>query len=294
MLELRVFETAEAPGLARVLRDLDGVEYASALTTADAPDMVYAIIAPESAEVVLTTLTDHGVAERAYLLARSDVIAPQSATRVPGLAAGLVWIDVLGQARANSRLITRYCVLMAVAGVIASLGVLDDNTILIVGAMAVSPDLLPLCAACVALVGRKPSMVRRALVTLLVGLTITSAVACVLTWALDVSSILPADLVLGEGGIGALAHVDYATALVAAAAGVAAILSFETRASAAVGVAISVTTIPASAYFGVAIGLGEPDKGLGALLVLAINVVVLLLAGSATLALQSKLANRAL
>jgi Domain of unknown function (DUF389) len=42
--------------------------------------------------------------------------------------------------------------------------------------------------------------------------------------------------------------------LIALAAGVAAILFFETRASAAVGVAISVTTIPASAYLGVAIG----------------------------------------
>ena len=36
-------------------------------------------------------------------------------------------------------------------------------------------------------------------------------------------------------------------------------LSFETRASAAVGVAISVTTIPASAYLGVAIGGGGID-----------------------------------
>ena len=135
-------------------------------------------------------------------------------------------------------------------------------------------------------------MVRRALVTLVVGLAITSLVACVLTWSLDVTGVLPGDLVLGSGGIGTLAHVDYSTALVALAAGVAAILSFETRASAAVGVAISVTTIPASAYFGVAIGLGAPDEGLGALLVLGINVTMLLLAGSATLALQARLAER--
>ena len=37
-------------------------------------------------------------------------------------------------------------------------------------------------------------------------------------------------------------------------------LSFETRASAAVGVAISVTTMPASAYLGVAIGAGGPGE----------------------------------
>ena len=45
-------------------------------------------------------------------------------------------------------------------------------------------------------------------------------------------------------------------------------LAFETRASSGVGVAISVTTIPAAAYLGVAAGLGEASKALGALAVL--------------------------
>ncbi len=53
-------------------------------------------------------------------------------------------------------------------------------------------------------------------------------------------------------------------------------LSFETRASAAVGVAISVTTIPASAYLGVALGAGGIDHALGALVVLVINVSLLI------------------
>jgi uncharacterized hydrophobic protein (TIGR00271 family) len=254
--------------------------------------MVYAIIEPEAAEPALALVSEHGVADHGYLLARADVIAPPSRHGPAGLAAGLVWLDVLAQARANSRLIARFTVLMAVAGVIAALGVLDDNGILIVGAMAVSPDLLPVCAACVAIVGRRPAIARRAIVTLVVGLLTASVVAAALTWMLDVSGILPDDLVLGEGGIGALAKVDYSTALVALAAGVAAIISFETRASAAVGVAISVTTIPASAYFGVAIGLGEMHKGWSALLVLAINVTMIMLAGSTTLAIQARLAQR--
>ena len=48
------------------------------------------------------------------------------------------------------------------------------------------------------------------------------------------------------------------TILVAFVAGtLRAMLAFETRASSAIGVAISVTTIPAAAYLGVAIGLGD-------------------------------------
>ena len=58
-------------------------------------------------------------------------------------------------------------------------------------------------------------------------------------------------------------------------------LSFETGASAAVGVAISVTTIPASAYLGVAIGGGGIDEALGALVVLIVNVGLLIFAGVA-------------
>jgi hypothetical protein len=56
---------------------------------------------------------------------------------------------------------------------------------------------------------------------------------------------------------------------------VAGMLALESRASAGVGVAISVTTIPAAAYLGVAAGLGELGKVTGALAVLAVNVVMI-------------------
>lgn len=71
---------------------------------------------------------------------------------------------------------------------------------------------------------------------------------------------------------------------------VAAILALETRASSAVGVAISVTTIPASSYLGVAAGVGEVGKAGGALLVLVINVTMLLVGGYLTLQAQRRLA----
>jgi uncharacterized membrane protein len=46
----------------------------------------------------------------------------------------------------NSRPIARYLAFMLAAGVIASYGVIDYDEILIVGAMAISPDLLPITA----------------------------------------------------------------------------------------------------------------------------------------------------
>jgi sorbitol-specific phosphotransferase system component IIC len=80
---------------------------------------------------------------------------------------------------------------------------------------------------------------------------------------------------------------------VALAAGAAGMLALETRASSAVGVAISITTIPAAAYLGVAAGVGEAGKAWGALAVLAVNVFMLLVGGTLTLLVQRWLGQRA-
>jgi uncharacterized membrane protein len=132
----------------------------------------------------------------------------------------------------------------------------------------------------------------RAFATLTLGLGMVVVTAAVLSLLLKVTGILPDDFTVEQSGLSALAHTDYSTVLVALAAGVAAMLSFETGASAAVGVAISVTTIPASAYLGVAIGGGGIDEALGALVVLLVNVGLLIVAGTLTLLVQRILPNR--
>ena len=93
--------------------------------------------------------------------------------------------------------------------------------------------------------------------------------------------------------LGSLTTVNDETIVVALAAGVAGMLALETRASSGVGVAVSVTTIPAAAYLGVAVGLGESGNALGALEVLGTNIAMLVVAASGTLVLQRLLARRA-
>src|SRR4029077_18087709 len=118
--------------------------------------------------------------------------------------------------------------------------------------------------------------------------------ACVLAAALKGADLLPQGFTVEDSSLSTLAKTDYSTVLIALAAGIAAMLSFESRASAAVGVAISVTTMPASAYLGVALGTGVGSgEALGALLVLAINVSLLILSGSTTLLVQRWLTRRA-
>jgi len=69
-------------------------------------------------------------------------------------------------------------------------------------------------------------------------------------------------------------------------------LAVETRASMGVGVAISVTTIPAAAFLGVAAGVGEFSRSLGALGVLGTNIGMMLVGGSAALIVQRRVSAR--
>jgi uncharacterized hydrophobic protein (TIGR00271 family) len=182
---------------------------------------------------------------------------------------------------------------MLAAGVIASYGVLDYNEILIVGAMAISPDLLPITAIGVGLVDRRMRLAARAFVTLAVGMAFASAAAAASALAQDQFDRIPTSFNIDSTVLGSLTKVNNETIVVALAAGVAGMLALETRASSGVGVAVSVTTIPAAAYLGVAMGLGETGHAMGALGVLGANVAMLVIASSATLVLQRVLARRA-
>jgi uncharacterized hydrophobic protein (TIGR00271 family) len=296
VLRLRSSVDAErAPAFATALCGVEGVRRLVQQPDEASPGaaVFLADVEPHAADEVVEAIAALGVPVDDYVLTRVEVVAPMR-RRIGGedVIEGFAWVEVLGQARANSRPLARYLALITVAAVIAALGVIKSNGILIVGGMAVSPDLLPICATCVGLVGRRHGLAIRSFLTLTLGMTLVVVVTTLLTALLSASGALGDGFRVTESSLNGLAVTDYSTVLVALAAGVAAMLAFETRASAAVGVAISVTTIPASAYLGVAIGAGESGDGLPALIVLAVNVALLIASGSATLLAQRWVANR--
>jgi uncharacterized hydrophobic protein (TIGR00271 family) len=292
MIRLEVF--GEAGTMASVAQLLDESEDVTRVRLTDTVRpghaVVVSVIRPRAVDRVLADVRAHGVPAEAMTLTREEVLGQSTTT---GAEAGLVWEDVLGMASRNARPIARYIAFMIVAGVVGSYGVLDYNTILIVGAMAISPDLLPITAVGVGLVDRRFGLAARALVTLLIGMTLAAAAACGSTALQDAFGLIPDDFDIHSTVLGTMTTVSNETLVVALAAGVAGILALETRASSGVGVAVSVTTIPAAAYLGVAAGLREADQARGAVGVLAANVAMLVVGAAGTLALQRVLARRA-
>jgi uncharacterized hydrophobic protein (TIGR00271 family) len=282
--------------MATVAERLDELDEVSRVRLVDATrsghSVLTATIRPRAVDTTLEEVRRLGVPDADVTLTRVEVVG----SLVTGKrATSLVWADVLGTAWLNARPIARYLAFMSAAGVIGGYGVVDDNAILIVGAMAVSPDLLPITAIGVGIVARQPGLAGRALLTLAVGLGVAALAAGVAAFLQDQFDVLPSDFDIGVTGVlGGLTTVSNETIAVALVAGVAGMLALETRASSGVGVAISVTTIPAAAYLGVAAGLGELDEALGAVGVLGANVSMMVMGAVATLALQSLLMRRAL
>ena len=295
MLSLRVLVPPDrADAALDALRSLDGIHnlvHLSGVEVVHGDDLFTADVDPMAADDVVDRLRDlHIERPGAVVLVRQDrtEVQPVEDDDIgywDASADAIVVEEVVDEARENARLSATYLAYMAAAGAIAGIGVGQDQSVLVVGAMAISPDLLPLSAMCVGLVARARHTVAVGLSTLLTGLVTASLSAGVLVWLARVADVLEADL--GENVLTAfVTEPSLATVIVALAAGVAAMLSIERQAASAVGVAISVTTIPAAAAIGVALGLGDWGRMLDAATVLALNLLALTVAGSITLWVQ--------
>jgi uncharacterized hydrophobic protein (TIGR00271 family) len=290
MLQLRVYGDSDAMrAVAAELEALPGARHVTISSTGHGgSDLVMADVRPAAADDAFMILGRHGVPTDDVVFSRLDTIGVRPDGDEP---LALVWADLLSQARSRARAPGRYFVLMAAAGVVGAYAVIDKSPVLIVGAMAISPDLLPITAACTGLALRRSHLVARAVITLSAGLAVVGGVAAIVTGLLRLADRLPGGFTVGQIPA-AQTHVNTSTILVALAAGVAGMLAVETRASSAVGVAISVTTVPAVAYAGVAMGTGAFGKIPPALAVLGVNVAMMLVGGSSALALQRRTAER--
>ncbi|MFF3344557.1 DUF389 domain-containing protein [Streptomyces sp. NPDC002779] len=207
----------------------------------------------------------------------------------PGEAADAVlWEQLTDATHEESTLSVTYLAFLTLATMIAACGVVLDNAILIVGAMAVGPEFGPLAGFSTALVQRAPRLALRSLVALLVGFAVAMAVTVGFSHFMDAIDLFSREqLDAKRPQTGFVYAPDWFSFIVAILAGMAGTLSLtSSKSGALVGVAISVTTVPAAANAAVALSFGDTEQTVGSTEQLLLNLLGIVLAGTLTLLAQ--------
>ena len=198
----------------------------------------------------------------------------------------VMWAQVADMLDRNSRLGVLYLIVITVAGAIAAVGILEDLFLLIIAAMALSPDYFPLIAGCLAVVRRSRRSFLRSLRTLVAGFAAAAIASWLLTEALEaLGAVTPPSADETGGAVNVfVASPNWVSVVVACLAGVAGALSVTMSDNRAlVGVFVSITTIPAAAGIGVGLAASRPADAIGSAGQLAVNLGCLYVVGALTL-----------
>lgn len=259
-----------------------------------AGDIVCADVAREAASEVLAELQSlPGGAQWAYTLDGRDTSLSPYADEAERIAPGLgvdavVWEEVEARTSEESSLSGSFVALMVIATLIAAIALLLDSPVLIVGAMVVGPEFGPLAGLTVAVVQQRWALARRSVLALAVAFPLASLAAFALTAVVRQLDRIPAAYADGSHPFTQfVSQPDGWALLVALLAGVAGVVSMTSAKSGAlIGVAVSVTTVPAAANVGVAAAAGRWSECVGSALQLSINLGAIVAAGVVTLSLR--------
>ncbi len=257
---------------------------------------VTADLARESADGVLDALhgfdvCDHGMIVIEPLDTAIGSLVDQAERDAPGEGSDVViWDELADRTGQDSTLTGTFVAFMVLATVLASIGVVTDSPITIVGAMVVGPEFGPLAGIAVGIMRRRFGIVRRAGIALLVGFPVAIVVAALLALlARGTGLISPSDVTGANRQTEFIYHPGWFSLITALVAGCAGMLSLTSSKSAAlVGVFISVTTIPAAGNAAVGAVLGQSSETWKSLAQLGINLVGILGAGLVTLVVMRR------
>ncbi|WP_327401905.1 DUF389 domain-containing protein [Streptomyces sp. NBC_01288] len=215
--------------------------------------------------------------------------ADRAEDEAPGEGADAVlWEHLADATHEESTLTVTYVAFLTVATMLAACGVMLDNAILIVGAMAVGPEFGPLAGISTALVRKAPQLVWRSLWALLAGFAAAMVLTVGFSWLLDTLGLFEKSMVeAARPNTAFIWKPDWMSFVVAFLAGIAGTLSLTSAKSGAlIGVAISVTTVPAAANAAVAFSYRDYSQTWGSTWQLLANLGGIVLAGTLTLLAQ--------
>ncbi|GHB44645.1 hypothetical protein GCM10010347_12590 [Streptomyces cirratus] len=301
MLHLRMITPPDRThAVLRLIEESVGTTHLVVLTGAalvPAGDVVTCDVAREAGDELLHALRELGIDEDGSITVEDiDLTLSKSADRAEEEAPGegvdaVLWEQLSDATHEESTLTITYTAFMIVAMLIAACGVVLDNAILIVGAMAVGPEFGPLAGVCTGLVRRAPKPAARSLLALLVGFAVGMAATTLFSLVMDALGLFEQSMLeQPRPNTSFIWQPDPFSFVVALLAGVVGVLSLTSAKSGAlVGVAISVTTVPAAANAAVALSYGDVDQTWGSAEQLLVNLGAIVLAGTLTLYAQKLL-----
>ncbi|MFG2128216.1 DUF389 domain-containing protein [Streptomyces sp. NPDC048751] len=265
-----------------------------------AGDVVLCDVAREAGDELLSALQELGLDKSGSIAVENIDLslskrADKAEAEAPGEGADAVlWEHLTDATHEESTLSVTYLAFITLATMIAACGVVLDNAVLIVGAMAVGPEFGPLAGISTSIVQRAPRLALRSLIALLVGFAAAMAVTVGFSLFMDALDLFSkAQLEADRPQTGFVYAPDAFSFIVAVLAGIAGTLSLTSAKSGAlVGVAISVTTVPAAANAAVALSYGDTNQTWGSTEQLLLNLMGIVLAGTMTLLAQKWLWSR--
>jgi uncharacterized hydrophobic protein (TIGR00271 family) len=257
-------------------------------------DVLECDVAREAVNDLLEALADLGVGERGGIVVSDVESAPFTAAReleqrLPGDPAdAIIWDAVLDEAEGGAVPTVSSLVFLVLAVTLASVAVITDSSILVVGAMVVGPEFAIVAALCVGLVFGRWSWVGKGFVLLLASFALAIGVVAVLALLARVFGLVtPAMVTAPRPQTGFIWHPDVWSFVVALVAGTVGVLALSLqKTSTMVGVFISVTTVPAAGNLALGLAMGVPSEIVGSATQLGLNLGGMVLAGSVFLAFQ--------
>lgn len=301
MLHLRLIVPAERTDeVVALLEHTVGTAHLAVLAgVARSPvgDVVLCDVARESGDELIGALRGLGI-DKTGSIAVEDIQltlsaqADEAEREAPGEGADAVlWEELSEVTHEESTFSVTYLAFLAIATMLAACGVMLDNAILIVGAMAVGPEFGPLAGISTALVQREPRLVARSLWALVGGFAAAMALTAGFAWMMDGFGLFNSGMVTADRpNTGFIWHPDWMSFVVALLAGAAGTLSLtSSKSGALIGVAISVTTVPAAANAAVAFSYQDLTQTWGSTQQLLANLSGIVIAGTLTLLVQKAL-----
>jgi uncharacterized hydrophobic protein (TIGR00271 family) len=298
VLQLRISSPSDlTDAVVGVLRDDPAVSSLALLRGASLEpigDVVLADVAREATNDVVDRLRALGVQRAGTIhvdpvqtwLSRRGFAAERLA---PGSGAdSVVWAEVTQRAYDDVELNWTYLSFMTLATVLASIAIVLDSQVLLIGAMVLGPEFGAVAALGLALVRRRLTLLRLALRTLVIGFAV-GIVATTLAALVGRAAgwITLADVSGPRPGTAFIYSPDRWSFLVAVIAGAAGVLSLTSaKLGGLSGVFISVTTVPAAGNVALGATFGAWPEVRGSALQLLVNVAGMAAAGWLTLAIQ--------